>query len=124
MLLAKKRPASMLTVGSSVRCRMRVGTRTDGVRIRLPNEMPDIVVLADKIQAQQVLLNLLPLPNSLDRNVTRGAFNYQWQESLSLPKRLQRRRHAHAGHARMERDLAEDQTQQRAVQRDLRYGGS
>ena len=36
-----------------------VGTRTEGVRIRLPNEMPDILVLADKIQVQQVLLNLL-----------------------------------------------------------------
>jgi len=36
-----------------------VGTRTEGVRIRLPNEMPDLQVLADKIQVQQVLLNLL-----------------------------------------------------------------
>ena len=36
-----------------------MGTRTEGVRIRLPNEIPDILVLADKIQVQQVLLNLL-----------------------------------------------------------------
>jgi two-component system sensor kinase FixL len=36
-----------------------VGTRTDGVRIRLPSEMPDVAVLVDKIQVQQVLLNLL-----------------------------------------------------------------
>lgn len=36
-----------------------VGTRTEGVRIRLPGEMPDIAVLVDKIQVQQVLLNLL-----------------------------------------------------------------
>jgi len=36
-----------------------VGTRTEGVRIKLPGELPDIAVLVDKIQVQQVLLNLL-----------------------------------------------------------------
>jgi two-component system sensor kinase FixL len=38
---------------------LRVGTRTDDVRIRLAGEVPNIAVLADKIQVQQVLLNLL-----------------------------------------------------------------
>lgn len=36
-----------------------VGTRTDGVRIKLPGELADVAVLVDRIQAQQVLLNLL-----------------------------------------------------------------
>lgn len=36
-----------------------IGTRTDGVRIRLPGELPGATVLADKIQIQQVLLNLM-----------------------------------------------------------------
>jgi two-component system sensor kinase FixL len=38
---------------------LRVGTRTEGVVIAIPEEPPDIAVLADKVQIQQVLLNLL-----------------------------------------------------------------
>jgi two-component system, LuxR family, sensor kinase FixL len=38
---------------------LRVGTRTEGVLIAIPEEPPDIMVLADKIQIQQVLLNLM-----------------------------------------------------------------
>jgi hypothetical protein len=37
----------------------------------------------------QILLNLFPLPNITDRSVTAGAYNYQWQESIKMPKRLQ-----------------------------------
>ena len=33
------------------------------------------------------ILNVFPLPNQLDRNVTRGAYNYTFQESLDVPKR-------------------------------------
>jgi C4-dicarboxylate-specific signal transduction histidine kinase len=36
-----------------------VATRTEGIRIKAPDELPDINVLADKIQIQQVLLNLM-----------------------------------------------------------------
>jgi len=38
---------------------LRVGTRTEGVVIAIPEEPPELAVLADKIQIQQVLLNLL-----------------------------------------------------------------
>lgn len=37
----------------------------------------------------QVLLNLFPDPNITDQRITAGAYNYQWQESIRLPKRLQ-----------------------------------
>jgi hypothetical protein len=33
------------------------------------------------------ILNVFPMPNQLDRNVTRGAYNYTFQESLDVPKR-------------------------------------
>jgi carboxypeptidase family protein/TonB-dependent receptor-like protein len=35
----------------------------------------------------QALLGVFPLPNALDRTVTRGAYNYNFQESLDVPKR-------------------------------------
>ncbi len=35
----------------------------------------------------QALLGVFPLPNALDRAVTRGAYNYNFQESLDVPKR-------------------------------------
>jgi len=35
----------------------------------------------------QELLGVFPLPNALDRAVTRGAYNYNFQESLDVPKR-------------------------------------
>ena len=37
----------------------------------------------------QVLLNVFPLPNQLDRGVTSGAYNYQWQDLCIDPKRIQ-----------------------------------
>ena len=39
----------------------------------------------------QALLNVFPLPNALDRSITGGNYNYQFQESLSIP------RHQHLG---------------------------
>jgi hypothetical protein len=36
----------------------------------------------------QILLNLLPLPNQLDRSVTQGAYNFEWQDVCDIPKRL------------------------------------
>jgi hypothetical protein len=35
----------------------------------------------------QAMLNILPLPNALDRDITRGTYNYNFQESLEVPKR-------------------------------------
>jgi hypothetical protein len=35
----------------------------------------------------QALLGVFPLPNSLDRSITRGNYNYNFQESLDVPKR-------------------------------------
>lgn len=35
----------------------------------------------------QKLLNAFPLPNMLDRSITRGAYNYNFQESVFSPKR-------------------------------------
>jgi hypothetical protein len=34
----------------------------------------------------QALLNRFPLPNALDRGITRGNYNYNFQESLNVPK--------------------------------------
>ena len=43
---------------------------------------------ADRINRNgQALLGVFPLPNQFDRNVTRGAYNYTFQESLDVPKR-------------------------------------
>ena len=43
---------------------------------------------ADRINRNgQALLDVFPQPNQLDRNVTRGAYNYTFQESLDVPKR-------------------------------------
>jgi hypothetical protein len=35
-----------------------------------------------------VLLNLLPLPNQLNRDLTQGNYNYTWQDNCDIPKRL------------------------------------
>lgn len=35
----------------------------------------------------QALLNVFPQPNALDRSITRGTYNYTFQESLEVPKR-------------------------------------
>ena len=34
----------------------------------------------------QALLNVFPLPNALDRSITGGNYNYQFQESLEVPR--------------------------------------
>lgn len=49
----------------------------------------------DKIPASMLnangllLMNLLPLPNQLDRSLTKGAYNFQWQDNCDIPKRLE-----------------------------------
>ncbi len=49
---------------------------------------PDNVVPASRINKNgQVLLNVFPLPNALDRSVTRGAYNYNFSQSWDIPKR-------------------------------------
>ena len=46
------------------------------------------VIPANRINhSGQALLGVFPLPNALDRTVTRGAYNYNFQESLDVPKR-------------------------------------
>ncbi len=34
----------------------------------------------------QALLNVFPAPNALDRNITKGTYNYNFQESINVPK--------------------------------------
>jgi len=46
------------------------------------------VIPAGRInRSGQALLGVFPMPNALDRSVTRGAYNYNFQESLDVPKR-------------------------------------
>ena len=48
---------------------------------------PNNVVPASRINRNgQALLNIFPAPNTLDRNLTRGNFNYQFQESINQPR--------------------------------------
>ena len=50
---------------------------------------PGNVIPANRIDRNgQVLLNLLPQPNQLDRSLTRGGYNYEWLETLDIPKWL------------------------------------
>jgi Carboxypeptidase regulatory-like domain len=43
---------------------------------------------ADRLDANgRALLNVFPLPNALDRSITGGNYNYQFQESLQVPRR-------------------------------------
>jgi len=49
---------------------------------------PGNVIPASRININgQALLGVFPVPNALDRNVTKGAYNYNFQESLDVPKR-------------------------------------
>jgi hypothetical protein len=51
---------------------------------------PGNMIPASRINRDgQVLLNVIPLPNQLDRGITKGAYNYQWQDVCTDPKRLQ-----------------------------------
>lgn len=48
----------------------------------------DRIIPANRIDPNgQKLLNVFPLPNALDRSITRGNYNYNFQESLFSPKR-------------------------------------
>jgi len=49
---------------------------------------PGNVIPAGRInRSGQALLGVFPSPNALDRGVTRGNYNYNFQESLNVPKR-------------------------------------
>ena len=51
---------------------------------------PGNVIPANRINPNgQALLNVLPLPNTLDRSFTQGQFNHQTQETAENPKRNQ-----------------------------------
>jgi hypothetical protein len=53
---------------------------------------PGNIIPADRFNANGLaLLKVFPLPNALDRGVTGGNYNYQFQESLNVP------RHQHLG---------------------------
>jgi hypothetical protein len=46
------------------------------------------VIPANRInRSGQALLGVFPLPNALDRSLTKGAYNHNFQESLDVPKR-------------------------------------
>lgn len=36
-----------------------------------------------------LMINLMPLPNQLDRSLTQGAYNFAWQDVCDIPKRLE-----------------------------------
>jgi hypothetical protein len=49
---------------------------------------PNNVIPLDRLNRNgQALLKVFPLPNALDRSITRGAYNYLFQESIKVPKR-------------------------------------
>jgi hypothetical protein len=51
---------------------------------------PGNIIPASRINPNgQVLLNVMPLPNQLDRSLTKGAYNYEWQDVCQSPKRMQ-----------------------------------
>jgi Carboxypeptidase regulatory-like domain len=51
---------------------------------------PGNIIPSDRInQNGQALLNLQPLPTQLNRSQTFGAYNYEWQDSLEVPKNFQ-----------------------------------
>jgi hypothetical protein len=51
---------------------------------------PGNVIPSSRISPHgQVLLNMLPQPNQLDRSITRGAYNYEFLDSFEIPKRIQ-----------------------------------
>jgi hypothetical protein len=48
------------------------------------------IIPASRInRSGQALLNVFPLPNQLDRNLTGGNFNFEWEDSLDVPKLAQ-----------------------------------
>ncbi|HKX28789.1 MAG TPA: carboxypeptidase regulatory-like domain-containing protein, partial [Blastocatellia bacterium] len=52
------------------------------------NSFPNNTIPQDRINKNgQALLSVFPLPNALDRNITRGTYNYVFQESIKAPKR-------------------------------------
>jgi hypothetical protein len=49
---------------------------------------PNNTIPANRLNKNgQALLNVFPKPNALDRTVTRGNYNYLFQESIDVPKR-------------------------------------
>ncbi|MCI0718090.1 MAG: carboxypeptidase-like regulatory domain-containing protein [Acidobacteria bacterium] len=53
-------------------------------------QFPGNIIPSNRINPNgQALLNMIPQANQLNRNLTLGAYNYQWQEPCELPKRLQ-----------------------------------
>jgi Carboxypeptidase regulatory-like domain/TonB-dependent Receptor Plug Domain len=53
-------------------------------------QFPGNVIPANRINPNgQALLSIDPMPNILDRSITGGAYDYQFQESITMPKRLQ-----------------------------------
>jgi hypothetical protein len=65
----------------------------NGARIAIRDPLagaafPGNVVPASRINRNgQAILNIFPTPNTLDRALTRGNFNHQFQESIDQPRR-------------------------------------
>ncbi|MGH9961855.1 MAG: hypothetical protein ACREBC_32790, partial [Pyrinomonadaceae bacterium] len=53
-------------------------------------QFPNNIIPAARINRNgQALLNVFPLPNRLDRNLTSGNYNFEWEDSLDVPKLAQ-----------------------------------
>ncbi|MCS7023601.1 MAG: TonB-dependent receptor [Bryobacteraceae bacterium] len=65
-----------------------VNGRLIPIRDPLSNlNFPNNIIPASRINRHgQAILNIFPLPNTLDRNFTRGNFNYQFQEFINQPR--------------------------------------
>jgi hypothetical protein len=51
---------------------------------------PDNVIPSSRLNPNaQALLSVIPQPNKLDRSLTQGAYNFQWQDTCITPKRIQ-----------------------------------
>jgi Carboxypeptidase regulatory-like domain len=47
------------------------------------------IIPSGRINANgQALMNIMPLPNQTDRNLTGGNFNFEWQDTCEIPKML------------------------------------
>jgi hypothetical protein len=50
---------------------------------------PNNIIPSDRINKDaQLMLNLMPLPNQLDRSLTEGNYNFEWQDNVEIPKML------------------------------------
>ena len=88
------RPASQLTMPSALERQGNFSQTLDqNNRLMVVNDpttrqaLPGNIIPAARInKSGQALLNVFVLPNQLNRDLTKGAYNYEFQESLELAK--------------------------------------